>query len=95
MKNNKPKLVNSYNKPLTALANVMNRNVGSTMGFKYLRDEWFAELGNRDERFAEWLDYAFSLTAFNDAAVRTFFDHGKYSYAQIKIIQEVIPRGEK
>lgn len=96
MKSTKPRLVNSYNRPLTCLANVMNRHKGSTLGYSFLRDAWYAEMGNRDERFADWFDYAFSLSAFNDAAVRSYYEPGsKISYARVQIIQDVIPRGEK
>ena len=85
----KPRLVNSYNKPLTALRNVLNRHTGDKLGFMPLRDMWWAELGNRDERFAEWLDYAFELELFTACCRRTFFDQGKISYAIVHILKEI------
>ena len=85
----KPRLVNSYNKPLTALRDVLNRNVGSSLGFMLLRDMWRAEVGSKDERFADWLDYAFELELFTANCYRTFYDRGKDSYAIVHILKEI------
>ena len=88
-KSRKPRLVNNYSRPLMALVDTLNCHVGERIGYSYLRDEWYHNLGNRDERFAEWFDYAFELELFKAAAHRTFFEEGR-NYTNIHVLRDII-----
>lgn len=94
----KPRLNNPGNKPLSALAEIIDKHeVGTALSWSFLKDEWFHTMGNKDEewKLGEWLEFALSTEVFRKALVQARSDkysasgNNVYRYLDLVIIDKV------